>query len=52
MHERSASLSMRKINDGKGNIDFKGVEDVPENITDINEKLAWLEENIESYNRF
>lgn len=30
--------SLRKVNDGKGNIDFEGVDDIPKNITDINEK--------------
>lgn len=35
--ETDSDENMRQINDGKGKIDFKSHDDVPHNITDINE---------------
>ena len=47
-----------KINDGKGNMrfpghktDYEGVDDIPANLTDINERLQWFEENMVFWNR-
>ncbi|EKX47562.1 hypothetical protein GUITHDRAFT_106549 [Guillardia theta CCMP2712] len=43
---------MRKVNDGKGHIDFVGESLCPPNITDINEKLVWIEDHYEPFDRY
>ena len=43
---------MRKVNDGKGHIDFEGESLCPPNITDINEKLEWIEDHYEPFDRY
>ena len=42
---------LRTINDHKGNIDHPYVSDIPENLTDVNDRLQWFEENMVFWNR-
>jgi hypothetical protein len=46
------AATLRRVNDGKGNINFKAVDIIPANLTDINDRLAWVQENFLPSNRW
>eukprot|EP00960_Hanusia_phi_P029496 747979-Hanusia_phi.AAC.7 len=43
---------MRQVNDGKGNIDFVGLNLCPPNITDPTEILVWIEDHYQPFDRY
>jgi hypothetical protein len=42
---------LRKVNDHKGNIDHPQISDIPEHLTDVNDRNQWFEENMVFWNR-
>ncbi len=44
--------SLRQVNDGNGHLRFKGADDIPEELTAINDRLAWVQENYRPSNRW
>ena len=43
---------LQKINDHKGNLDFIPQDNIPEHLTDVNDRNEWFEENMVFWNRY
>ncbi len=44
--------TLRQVNDGNGHLRFKGVDDIPEELTAINDRMAWVQEHFRPSNRW